>query len=95
MTIELKDVPYRTIRVKARDWCLTESQWRVDSRWYPVTGYISGWLIDESDDHIAIGQQLFYEEGDDAHWKTRYTITIPKETILEREDSNAQSPTPE
>jgi hypothetical protein len=88
MTTEfrLADIPYPLVQVKARDWGLTADQWRVDSRWYSVVGYISGWLINESGSHISIGQQLFYEDGDAAHWETRYTITIPKETILERID---------
>ena len=81
---ELGKVPFPLVRIKARDWALTEGQYRVDGVWAPVTGYISGWLIAETEDSIAIGQQLFYKAGDEAHWQTRYTITIPKETILER-----------
>jgi len=80
----MKKVPYKIIKVKARDWAMTHGQNRTDGKWEPVTGWICGWLIDETDTSIAISQQLFHEDGDDEHWNCRGTITIPKETILER-----------
>jgi hypothetical protein len=82
----LADLPFPLVRIRARDWALSENQYRVDGKWDPIVGYISGWLIGETDDAVTVSQQLFYHEGSEAHWQTRYTITIPKETITERED---------
>jgi len=83
--MNLKEVPYKMIRVKAKDWSLTEGQYRTDGKWLPIEGYISGWLISETEEAVAISSQLFHRKGDEEHWESRWTVTIPKETVVELE----------
>ena len=83
-TPKLDDVPYKPIRIKARDWALTKGQYRTDGVWRPMEGHICGWLLDETEDSLTIGMQLFHRGGDESHWETRWSVTIPRETIIER-----------
>jgi hypothetical protein len=62
--------------IQAVDWAMHHGQVAHDSGFEVVRGWISGFLVEETDEHIALTQQWF-NSGD-----VRQTISIPKVCIL-------------
>lgn len=72
----MEKLKYPIIVLLARDWNLYKDQYPVDEKFEVSVGWISGFLVKETDDTYVISAEYFADEE-----TVRYTQAIPKETV--------------
>ena len=77
----MEKIKYPIIILCARDWNLFKDLERIDEEFHIAEGWISGFLISESDDCYVVAAEIFPED-DQKNSQVRYTQAIPKETVL-------------
>lgn len=77
----MEKIKYPIIILLARDWNLFKDLERIDEDFHIAEGWISGFLIRETDDCYVVAAEIFPEQ-DLKRSQVRYTQAIPKETVL-------------
>lgn len=77
----MEKLKYPIIILLARDWNLFKDLERIDEEFHVAEGWISGFLISESDDSYIVAAEIFPEQIT-KNSQVRYTQAIPKETVL-------------
>lgn len=80
MTYSGNDGGAMIVSIYAMDWGTYYDQVSKDIDFKLVKGWVHGQIIKETEDFLAVAQQVF-DEGD-----VRVVVTIPKACILERID---------
>lgn len=68
------------VSLYAMDWGTYYDQMSKDAEFKLVKGWVHGQIVAETDEHLAIAQQVF-DEGD-----VRVVVTIPRMCVLKRID---------
>lgn len=77
----MEKMKYPIIILLARDWNLFKDLESIDEDFHIAEGWISGFLISESDDTYIVAAEIFPEDIT-KNSQVRYTQAIPKETVL-------------
>ena len=77
----MRKIKYPMIILLARDWNLFRDLELITENFHIGEGWISGFLISESDDCYVVAAEIFPED-DLKKSQVRYTQAIPKETVL-------------
>ncbi len=72
----------RIIYIQAVDWAIHHEQVSAEQKFDVIHGEIVGFLVEETDTHVAIAQQWFTTE------EVRQTIVVPKVCIVCRMELN-------
>lgn len=77
----MEKIKYPIIILCARDWNLFKDLEGISEDFDIAEGWISGFLIRETDDCYVVAAEIFPEQ-DMKKSQVRYTQAIPKETVL-------------